>query len=595
MEEILQRFGAGRLLTMAGIGLGLMAFFGFIMMRANQPEMSLLYGQIEAAEGGRVIEKLKSMGIPFEVKGDGSQIYAPAGDISRLRMELAQDGMPSGGGVGYEIFDKQDILGTTNALLSINQIRALEGELGKSIRTIQGIQAARVHLVIPKRELFSENKQEPSASVMVRMKGLTNLSATQVQSIRYLVSSAVPGLLLDQVSIVDDRGNLLARGKDSKESKDSLIMQQTAQREYEQRISKSIEALLDRTLGLNKTRVEVSVDMDFDQVSSTSVQYDPEGQVVKSQTTNEEGVTAHETSGSEGVSVQAALPAGQDNPSSSGNQNHNQTSNTEENVNYEISNTTKTYVKELGAIKRLSIAVMVDGTYKKKDDGTQEYQPRSEEEITKLKELVKTATGFKEDRGDVISLVNLKFSEIPQDAIPEEKDKPFLGLNMNKLIELGITALVVLIGLFTVVKPIVSSLTRSSQSKYSANLTQQMLSSVANAAPGEMPIGMNVAQAQYAFKNPVPTAPVTLPPTAIAILQKSPEEIVRLSKEEPNNPDLQLIRNSGLMPKLDQSTINLDRIENLAQQSSTRKIAELIDRHPEEALSIIRTWMYSDK
>ena len=122
-----------------------------------------------------------------------------------------------------------------------------------------------------------------------------------------------------------------------------------------------------------------------------------------------------------------------------------------------------------------------------------------------------------------------------------------------------------------------------------------MLSSVANAAPGEMPIGMNVAQAQYAFKNPVPTAPVTLPPTAIAILQKSPEEIVRLSKEEPNNPDLQLIRNSGLMPKLDQSTINLDRIENLAQQSSTRKIAELIDRHPEEALSIIRTWMYSDK
>ena len=205
MNEILQRFGTSRVITMAGIGLGLMTCFGYIMVRANQTEMALLYNQIEAAEGGRVLEKLKTMGIPFEVKGDGTQIYAPIDDISRLRMELAQSGMPSGGGVGYEIFDKQDILGTTNALLGINQIRALEGELGKSIQTIQGIQAARVHLVIPKRELFSENKQEPSASVMIRMKGVAVLSATQVQSIRYLVASAVPGLILDQVSIVDDR------------------------------------------------------------------------------------------------------------------------------------------------------------------------------------------------------------------------------------------------------------------------------------------------------------------------------------------------------------------------------------------------------
>ena len=309
MNEILQRFGTSRVITMAGIGLGLMTFFGYIMVRANQTEMALLYNQIEAAEGGRVLEKLKTMGIPFEVKGDGTQIYAPIDDISRLRMELAQSGMPSGGGVGYEIFDKQDILGTTNALLGINKIRALEGELGKSIQTIQGIQAARVHLVIPKRELFSENKQEPSASVMIRMKGVAVLSATQVQSIRYLVASAVPGLILDQVSIVDDRGNLLARGKDSAETKDNLTMQQTTQREYEQRISRSIEALLDRTLGLNKTRVEVSVDMDFDQVSSTSVLFDPEGQVVKNQIINEEGVsTSEKSASSDAVSIQNSLP-----------------------------------------------------------------------------------------------------------------------------------------------------------------------------------------------------------------------------------------------------------------------------------------------
>ena len=543
MNEILQRFGTSRVITMAGIGLGLMTFFGYIMVRANQTEMALLYNQIEAAEGGRVLEKLKTMGIPFEVKGDGTQIYAPIDDISRLRMELAQSGMPSGGGVGYEIFDKQDILGTTNALLGINQIRALEGELGKSIQPIQGIQAARVHLVIPKRELFSENKQEPSASVMIRMKGVAVLSATQVQSIRYLVASAVPGLILDQVSIVDDRGNLLARGKDSTETKDNLTMQQTTQREYEQRISRSIEALLDRTLGLNKTRAEVSVDMDFDQVSSTSVLFDPEGQVVKNQIINEEGVSASEKSASsDTVSIQNSLPVGQEGQGNSGNNNKNQTSNIEENINYEISNTTKTYVKELGTIKRLSIAVMVDGNYKRKNDGTQEYQPRSDEELNKLKDLVKTATGYKEDRGDVVSLVNLKFSELPEDTIPEKQENPFFGLNLNKLAELSITALVVLIGLLTVVKPFISSLMRTTSSR---------------SLSGNSEI--------------------------------SSDNSTKIHADGQSNTN----RSTG--SKQAQTPINIDHIEGMVNQSPTKKIAELVDRHPEEAVSIIRSWIHSDK
>lgn len=546
-------------MTMAGIGLGLMAFFGYIMVRANQTEMALLYNQLEAAEGGRILEKLKSMGIPFEVKGDGTQIYAPIDDISRLRMELAQSGMPSGGGVGYEIFDKQDILGTTNALLGINQIRALEGELGKSIQTIQGIQTARVHLVIPKRELFSENKQEPSASVMIRMKGSAALSATQVQSVRYLVASAVPSLILDQVSIVDDRGNLLARGNDSAESKDSLTMQQAAQREYEQRISKSIEALLDRTLGLNKTRAEVSVDMDFDQVSSTSVQFDPEGQVIKSQIINEEGGDSHESStSSDSVSIQNSLPVGPDAQGAAGNLNKNQTSNIEENINYEISNTTKTYVKELGAIKRLSIAVMVDGNYKKKEDGTQEYQPRTDEELKKLKELVMTATGYKEDRGDVVSLINLKFSELSQDVPPEDKEKPFFGLNLNKIAELGITALVVLIGLFTVIKPLIVSLMKAISPRAS---TEEMLASLISNDPSRRAAGQGDQSSQ-------------------------------IHKSGQSNAETLA---ASLASRQEQSHINIDQIEGMVKHSPIKKIAELVDRHPEEAVSIIRAWMYSGK
>jgi flagellar M-ring protein FliF len=298
------------------------------------------------------------------------------------------------------------------------------------------------------------------------------------------------------------------------------------------------------------------------------VQFDPDGQVIKTQTINEEGVNSDEsTAASDSVSIQNSLPLGQDVQAASGNQNRNRTSNTEENVNYDNSNTTKTYVKEQGAIKRISIAVMVDGNYKKNNDGTQEYQARSEEELNKLKELVKTATGYKEDRGDVISLVNLKFSELPQDSILEEKEKPFFGLNINKLIELGITALVVLIGLLTVVKPLVLSLMKSisSSAKPSAVLTEKMLASI-------------VANDQR---------------TGHILDQGNNDEQINAEVPPPEPP--QPPRKIMKAPTLEQSLINIDQIEGMVQQSSIKKIAELVDRHPDEAVSIIRTWMYSDR
>jgi flagellar M-ring protein FliF len=586
LEKIVQKFGAGRLITMAVIGLGLMAFFSYIMMRANQPEMGLIFSQIDQTDASRIIDRLQTMGVPNEVKGDGTSIYVPSDQIPRLRMELAQDGMPSGG-VGYEIFDKQDVLGTTNALLNINQIRALEGELAKSIRTIGSIQGARVHLVVPKRELFTENKQEPSASVVVRMRGSLSLSAMQVQAIRYLVASAVPGLLLDQVSIVDDRGNLLARGKDSNEQKDSLTVHQDAQQQYEERLARSLEAMLDRTLGLNKSRVEVTAEMDFDQLSTTSVQYDPEGQVVRSQTTNEEGVNSHENTGSgnDGVSIQNVLPSGQENQTA-GVQSRNQTSNTEENTNFEISNTTKNYVKELGAIKRLSIAVMIDGSYQKKDDGTQEYKPRTEEEINKLKEIVKTAVGYKEDRGDAISVINLKFTELPQDNIPEDGPKPFFGLNLNKLIELGITALVVLIGLFTVIRPIVSNLFKP-RNLVKEKLAEQLLASIST-------------QQANVVANPTSSSPasqnVVVPPQPVVQIAPMPEQKnAEQGAQSPKLPAMAPVkrRTAGGL-EFEESMINVDQIEGLVQQSSIKKIGELVERHPEEAVAIIRTWMHMD-
>jgi flagellar M-ring protein FliF len=238
--------------------------------------------------------------------------------------------------------------------------------------------------------------------------------------------------------------------------------------------------------------------------------------------------------------------------------NKNQTSNIEENINYEISNTTKTYVKELGAIKRLSIAVMVDGNYKKKEDGTQEYQPRTDEELKKLKELVMTATGYKEDRGDVVSLINLKFSELSQDVPPEDKEKPFFGLNLNKIAELGITALVVLIGLFTVIKPLIVSLMKAISPRAS---TEEMLASLISNDPSRRAAGQGDQSSQ-------------------------------IHKSGQSNAETLA---ASLASRQEQSHINIDQIEGMVKHSPIKKIAELVDRHPEEAVSIIRAWMYSGK
>lgn len=425
------------------------------MYRANNPELSLLFSQLDPGEGGRVIEKLQAMKIPHEVRGDGNMIFAPLDQIAKLRMALAQDGLPTGGTLGYEIFDKGDVLGGSSSLMDINRIRALEGEIVKSIRTIQGVMAARVHLVIPKRELFTKEKQAPSASILIKMYGGSSLNASQVQAIQYLVSSAIPELTLDRVSIVDDKGNLLAKGSTpGSRGKDDFTQQQEIRHTLEEKISRTIESMLDRSLGYGKSRAQVSLDMDFNQETSQSVTYSPDGAVVRtSNSTSESSKSAD--GGSSAVSIQEALPedgaGGNGGSGSSTNANNSQ-----ENLTYEISNTTKNLIKEVGTVNRMSVAVMVDGAYEKKEDGKEDYKPRTDEELKKLTELVQTAVGYKKDRGDEVKLINLQFTRMPEleeTSAPKESD-----LNLNKLIEIALTSLVALVALFVVVRPVMQGL-----------------------------------------------------------------------------------------------------------------------------------------
>ncbi len=551
LQGLIRNLGFVRVVSIAGMIIAVVCFFAYLIIRASAPDMSLLFTELDPADAGKIIEKLKSMEIPVEIKGDGSQIYVPNEQVAKLRMEMAQEGLPAGGTIGYEIFDKSDMLGTTSSMLDINHLRALEGELAKSIRTIQGVASARIHLVLPKRELFSHEKQEPAASIILKMRGTSRLSATQVQAIQHLTASAISGLTIDKISIIDDKGNLLAKGRESVEAGDTFTNQQDVRQGYESKLARTIESLLEKSLGTDKTKAEVSVEMDFDKTTSTSVEFNPDGQVARTSTTSEEGTAASEASSAGSVSLQNALPDNSGQAGGAGQQNNKGTK-TEENTTYEISNTTKTYVKESGGVKRLSVAVLVDGVYTKGADGKQTYAPRSAEELEQLTSLVKTAVGFKEDRGDIVKVVNLQFMESEEIAVPADSYKWLSYLNISKILQLGFLGLCGLFVMFGVIRPMFKRL-----------LDRDFTA-----------VRYQPRQGDYA----------TMPSPVQYPQQQAPQQQMQQPEPLPYEP----------APVID-AFINIDSIEDRVKGSSAKKIREVIDKHPEEAASIIRSWIYADR
>src|SRR5512143_1355789 len=197
-------------MAMVAVTAALIGFFGFVIMRVTTPQMTTLFTDLSLEDSTAIIKDLERQAIPYELRNDGAVIMVPKDKVTRLRMKLAEGGLPKGGGVGYEIFDKSDALGATSFVQNINRLRALEGELARTIRALDRVQQARVHLVLPERPLFSRDKADPSASIVLKVRG--SLEAQQVRAIRHLVASAVPGLKPQRVSVVDETGKLLADG-----------------------------------------------------------------------------------------------------------------------------------------------------------------------------------------------------------------------------------------------------------------------------------------------------------------------------------------------------------------------------------------------
>ena len=406
MLDLVNRLGPQRLVAMGAVTLALVGFFAFLMIKLSTPPMGVLFSELSPQDSSTIIRDLDAKGVKYELRGDGQTILVPKDTAMRMRMDYAAKGIPAGGSVGYEIFDKSDTFSATSFVQGINQLRALEGELARTIRGLDRVQGARVHLAIPEKRLFSRDAQEPRASIVLKLRG--ELDAGQIRAIRHLVATGVQGLKPEKISIVDESGRLLADGAGNEA--DSVSVAQDRQSAHERRLRGQVEDIVASVVGRGRARVQVAAEMDFNRIQQVSENYDPENKVVRSTQTRTENQQSNESKDGQ-VSVANELPQAQQ-QNQNGAQQREATQKNEEIINYEIPKTTRTEVIEGGRVKRLSVAVLVDGIYAPSTGATEgAYQPRTSEELERIAALVKSSIGFDAKRGDLVEVVNLRFAE----------------------------------------------------------------------------------------------------------------------------------------------------------------------------------------
>ncbi|WP_169542891.1 flagellar basal-body MS-ring/collar protein FliF [Sneathiella aquimaris] len=567
LNQLLQSLGTVRIAILAGVAVGLLALIMFMATRISSTNYELLYGNLEAEDSGAIVSKLEELNIPYELSNNGRSILIPSDQVSRIRLQMAQDGVPNGGSVGYEIFDSSDTFGTTNFVQNVNLIRALEGELSRTIRAMKNVSAARVHLVLPKREVFSREKREASASIALKLKG--RLMEEQVTAIQYLVAAAVPTLNTNRISIVDDRGNLLARG-DGKDTPGNGMGSQTdyLRITHESRLKDQIESLLERSLGKGNVRAEVSAVINFDQRTVQSETYNPDGQVVRSTQVVEETSSANEGEGGNDGTVTVAnnLPEA-DAGNGGGTTSQNSASRTEETVNYEISKTVTTEVREAGLIQRLTVAVLVNGRAVVDADGNTTYEPLDNDALEQVSALVKSAIGFNEERGDVVEVVNMPFVQIPTEVIEGDpaEEEIFMGLNKKDLFKMGemaVLAIVAVLALLLVVRPLLNRALNIDSTADPLIGADGSMGALAGALPGG-------GTAALPGGGGVDGGNVLTGPDGEAGLQ------------------------SETLTELDEM-IDMAKVEGQVKTSALKKVGEIIEKHPDEAVTIVRSWLYQD-
>lgn len=436
-------------LLFAGAALTIFAIILTLLLWLPKEEYQLLYGNLSPEDAGNIISKLKEKKVPYEVRDNA--IYVPSNKVHELRLELAAQGIPSGGGVGFEIFDKTQI-GLTEFSQRVNYIRALQGELQRTIKHFQEVDQVRVHIAIPEKSIFTEKEDHPTAAVVLKLKPGRTLSREQIASIVHLVSSSVEGLSPQHVTVVDQYGNLLSAPKDPTQLVDATHIEY--KRNIERTYERNIQTMLENIVGKGKAIVRVSADIDFSKVEKLEEKFDPDTIAIKSEQRSQERTMVPQQGGIPGVlSNQPGLPQ------TGIIQQTIQSQKQQESINYEVSRSISKILQSTGQIKRISVAVLVDGIYRE-ENGKKVYIPRSEEELRKYQELVQASIGYNRERGDYVIVESIPFEVVPEEKPPID----YWGIAttiLKYLVPLIIVALIIIF----VLKPIIELIRKHMEEK----------------------------------------------------------------------------------------------------------------------------------
>lgn len=407
---------------------------------ASKPSMALLYANLEGGQAGEIVSALEQRAVPYEVRGDA--IYVDSAKRDELRMTLASEGLPTIGGAGYELLDSLSGFGTTSQMFDAAYWRAKEGELARTIVSNPMIRSARVHIANPVDQPFRRDLH-PTASVTVTT-AAGGLSAPQAKALKFLVASAVSGMTPDDVSVIDTAGGLVASGDED------VGLVAGADRAAE--LKRNVERLLEARVGYGNAVVEVSVQTETEREAITERTIDPAARVAISTDTEQRTGSSNDTKPG-AVTVASNLPAGD---AADGGTSQSQNSETRERTNYDVSEMTREVLRAPGAIKRLSVAVLVDGVETTDATGTTSWAARPEEELAALRELVASAVGFDEARGDVITIRSMAFEPVAELGTAASGGLFSGGIDLMQLIQIAILAIVALVlGLF-VMRPILT-------------------------------------------------------------------------------------------------------------------------------------------
>lgn len=538
--EQLARFGWGRLAAILGLTAGAAAALMIFTLSMNGSDQALLYSGLQPADAASVTERLDAAGLSYELREGGSAVYVSTDDVDAARMRVASGGALGFGSVGYEIFDETDALGTTSFVQNVNARRALEGELARSINTLAGVSRARVHLVLPERRLFSRDQQEPSASVVIGVDA--ELRAGQVATIQNLVATAVAGLAPTRITIADDSGRLLASPTDGDSVTAAALEDRRSQ--TEERLRRRILDIVEGVVGPGAARVAVTAELNRESRTETSVAYDPNNQVEVSR--REESQSSSEPVNDGAVSVSENQP---DAGETEGEPllATNQSEVTER--NYENSSTQTTVVREAGEVQSLAVSVVVDQRPVRGEDGSLTFEPREQAELTQIRNLVAAAVGFPinvelNEGPQILEVTQMAFSRPDFSAGTAAPEGFSLArLDFMRIAEIAVLFITTVLIILLVARPLVRGAIGGGGSESSG------APAVGGASAGQS----------------------------------------RLAAAGPDGEQMLLPEGDAMT---DEERIDVAQIDGQVKKSSVRKVATLVDQHPDETMSILRTWMH---